>query len=185
MKILASSLFCFVLIGSQCLAIKGGPDYGSRRVGTTGIYAGVFLPPLGVYSNSLGLFTVTIPKTGLATGTVAIFSTGNFYPGTIQGAADPDSAKLNGVVNASFQKQVATSITDTRITTLVRNYSANGSLDSQISANSNVLSSASARLNGTAALTFVTDDPDASTGSDSMGSAVPYTVVGFKQAQVN
>ena len=93
MKILLACLMCPVLVVSQCFAIDGGPVFGGGgQVTVTGTYAGVFVPILdptiGIPDNSLVLFTLSIPKVGLATGTVAVFRNGFFYPGTIQGSAD-------------------------------------------------------------------------------------------------
>ena len=99
MKALLGSLLCYVLFATQCFAHKGGPNYGGGQVVTTGSYAGVLIPS---GDNSLGIFTVTIPAVGLASGTVALFRNGYFYPGTIQAIADPDSAILTGVVDATF-----------------------------------------------------------------------------------
>src|SRR6266550_7569918 len=112
MKILLACLMCLVLGASECFAISGGPVFGGGgQVTVTGTYAGVFVPivdpTIGLSEDSLVLFTLTIPKVGLATGTTAVFRNGFFYSGTIQGSADPDSARLTGVVNAFFQETVA------------------------------------------------------------------------------
>src|SRR5882724_2274702 len=114
MKIVLGCLMCVVLTASECFAIDGGPVFGGGgQVTVTGIYAGVFVPikivvdpgppPVTLTDNSLVLFTLIIPKVGLGTGTTAVFRNGFFYSGTIQGSADPDSARLTGVVNASFE----------------------------------------------------------------------------------
>jgi hypothetical protein len=87
MKILLASLMCLVLGASECFAIKGGPWGGGRQVRTTGNYAGLFIPTIA--DNSLGIFTATIPTTGLGSGTVAFFRNGIFYPGTLQAIVDP------------------------------------------------------------------------------------------------
>ncbi|MDQ6939929.1 MAG: hypothetical protein M3119_07205, partial [Verrucomicrobiota bacterium] len=91
MKILLASLMCLVLCTSESFALKGGPNFGTR-VRTTGVYAGLFVPTAA--DNSLGIFSATIPRTGIGTGTVGFFRNGIFYPGAIQAIADPDSGDL-------------------------------------------------------------------------------------------
>jgi hypothetical protein len=119
MKILLASLMCLVLGASQCFALKGGPwGRGGGRVTVTGTYAGVFLPPLTPdlppteADNSLALFTVTVPSTGLGSGIVAIFRNGNYYSGTMVATADPDSARLFANVSAAFSKLFTSTFSD-------------------------------------------------------------------------
>jgi hypothetical protein len=92
MKALFASLLCLVFTISQSFAIGGGPNYGGAGITTTGIYAGIMMPgELSPGANSLGLFSLTIPRTGLGTGDVIIFEAGETYTGTFTGTADPDS----------------------------------------------------------------------------------------------
>jgi hypothetical protein len=107
MKALLGALICLVFTMTQTFAISGGPWGRPGQTAVTGTYAGAFVPPLAgsppaESDNSLGLFTVTIPKTGVGTGTIAIFRNGHFYSGTIQATADPDSARLYATLNATF-----------------------------------------------------------------------------------
>jgi hypothetical protein len=91
MKILLACLMCPVLTASQCFAI----------------YAGVFLPfpiiidpgppPVTLKDNSLVLFTLIIPKVGLASGMVTIFRNGSVNQATIRGSADFNTGRLVGV----------------------------------------------------------------------------------------
>src|ERR1700759_5637695 len=115
MKIVLASLMCSLLIATQAFAISGGPwDGGGTTVKVTGIYAGVMVPiptvldpgppPVTLTDNSLALFTLVVPSTGLATGTGATFRNGFFYTGTITGSADPDSAKLTGIIATEFSQ---------------------------------------------------------------------------------
>src|ERR1700730_9159884 len=111
-------------------AIKRGPIYGGPKVRTTGTYAGLFVP---AGDNSLGIFTASIPKSGLGTGTVAFFRNGIFYPGTIQGIADPDSAVLTAVVSSTFNitfTSEADPVTHTTKNTVVT-FNANGDIAGQ------------------------------------------------------
>jgi hypothetical protein len=199
MKILLAVLLCPVLIASQCLAISGGPFGGPGRVTVTGTYAGVFVPiptanpappPDTLTDNSLALFTLKIPRIGLASGTSAVFRNGLFYSGTIQGSADPDTARLTGILNSSFEETVATSSTDT----LVFVYNANGQfVGAKIVANANATSSATTRIKGKASLTYRTDAPDPNCvllpcQSDPNGNSVGpilYRIHGFKQSEAS
>jgi len=181
MKALLGSLLCLILPITQAFALKGGPVYIKplpRTVKTTGIYSGLFVPVDG--DNSLGIFTALIPQTGVGTGTLVIFREGVFYPGTVQGIADPDSALLTGVVSASRSITYASVINDNgTVRTFVVTYEANGSLLAQIRLNPNVNSTASERIEGTASITY------AIVGGPNEGTVGPitYFVSGFKQAQ--
>src|SRR5579864_3232275 len=103
---------CLVFTMTQAFAISGGPPYpgGANLVG---VYAGVMTPkkmpvddPPGCSMNSLGVFSVGVPDSGLATGTFVMFSQGRVFSGTIQGTADPgkdpSKATLKAVLSASF-----------------------------------------------------------------------------------
>ena len=173
---------CLVLVTSQAYAISGGPDYGTARVRTTGIYAGLLTPV--VDPNSLGIFSFTIPKVGVGTGTVAIFRNGNYYPGTFQGIADPDTAKLTGVIQGTFTRtvgQVVTNGSTTSTITFVYTYQVNGSAKAHMKPNPDVTSTTSVRLKGHSELTYTNDE-----GNPSGNSAGPvdYVINGFKQAEV-
>jgi hypothetical protein len=185
MKILLASLMCLVLASSECFAIKGGPNFGNTQVRTTGIYAGLFVPTDA--DNSLGIFTTTIPKTGLGTGTVAFFRNGIFYPGTIQGIADPDSAILTAVVSSSFNVTFTSETTGTPPTTknIVITFNANGSINGQMKPNPNRFSTAAVLIKGTASVTYATvgSAPGFDSSSANSDGPVPYQVNGFKQAE--
>lgn len=195
MKALLGSVMCLVLTMSQGFAISGGP-WGRGQVTTTGIYAGLFIPT--VSDNSLGIFSVTIPKTGVGAGAVAFFRNGIFYPnGTIQAIADPDSAVLTGVVQSTFNITFTSETSGNPPTTkdIVITFTANGSIKAKIKANTNTSTTASARIKGTADITYAT--VGSAPGFDSSGgnSACPsdpstdcpihYQVNGFKQSEVS
>src|SRR3954468_12696698 len=134
MKILLASLMCVLLNTVQCFAIDGGPWGNVGIVTVTGIYAGVFLPtgivldpgpPPDIQyddSDSIALFTLLVPQTGLATGTALIVRQGFVYTGNVNASADPDSATLQGIFNAEFTQDRATGTT-----TITEHYEANGS----------------------------------------------------------
>lgn len=182
MKSVFGCLLCLVFTATQSYAVKGGPDFGSK-VRTTGIYAGVLTPgALSPGANSIGLFSVTIPKTGIGTGTVILFTAGQTYTGTFQGIADPDSAKLTGEIDAGFPfTTVVPSGTDdngnqkyTSITVLAK---AAGKVDGRIRANSTYGSTASARIIGTSNVQF-------SIYVNQPFTQIGYDVIGFKQQDV-
>ncbi len=52
--------------------------------------------------NGLGLFTLSVPDTGLGTGTFVYFSEGRTFTGTITGLADPERQTLIGLVKGQF-----------------------------------------------------------------------------------
>jgi hypothetical protein len=191
MKIVLACLMCLVLGASECFAIDGGPfDGGGAIVNVTGIYAGVFVPipiivapgppPVILNDNSLALFTFTVPRTGLATGTSAVFRNGFFYSGTILGSADPDSAKLTGIVASFFEEAIQEGTT-----TIKKHYDANGQfVNAKVTANQNAGARSAARIRGKASLTYRlganADDPNGDSGGP-----ILYKIKGFKQAEIS
>jgi hypothetical protein len=127
--------------------------------------------------NQLGLFSTTVPKTGLGTGTVLLFNQGNIYSGSIQATADPDSAKLTGIVTASFPYIILTETGEdsnhhpifTPVTVVAV---AAGKVDAKVK---NKKGSSSVRLTGTADVQFelTVNNPF---------DEVIFNVVGFKQS---
>lgn len=182
MKAILATLLCYLLVQAQCFAHKGGPFEGGKgQVATTGIYAAILMPSacsncLG--SNTLGLFTMTVPETGLASGTAFMFGFGASFTGTIQGAVDPKTANLYAVFKTEFDITVQQTID----TTVIFAYLANGQLtDNKIVAGRGF---SMPRINGVANITFSTS-PGGSKylpGFPEEAQAVPYTVLGFKQA---
>ena len=178
---------CVVLPISQAFAIKGGPTYGNGGVDVTGNYAGVFFPifdaTVGNTDDSLALFTLSIPRSaGLAQGSAVIFRKGFFYSGTITGAADPDSAKLSGIIQGTF-----TDTFESGSTAVSCNFTAAGKFENtQIVANTDIFSSAATRIRGKATITYnppadpiCSEDPN---GNGDSGGAISYKVSGFKQS---
>jgi len=185
MKAIFAALLSFVLFASQCFAIKGGPVYPGAEITTTGNYAGVFVPTS--QDNSLGIFSTSIPTTGLGTGTVAFFRNGIFYPGTIQAVVDPDSAALTGVVDSSFDVTFTSTTNGTTGTTnnVVITFNASGRIDAHVRANTNAFSTASARLVGTAGITYATvgTAPGFDSSTANSDGPIAYEVDGFKQSE--
>jgi hypothetical protein len=193
MKILLATLLCMVLHATQLFAISGGPfGGGGNQVTVTGTYAGVLVPipvddpenpGVTLTDNSLALFTFSVPKTGLATGTSAVFRNGFFYPGAIQGSADPDSAKVTGIISATFMEDIATGTT-----TITAHLDASGKfVNAHI--RSEIGNISPARLRGNATMTYVLGANGdrivgATEGADS-GGPIQYRIHGFKQAEAS
>lgn len=83
MKILLAALICLELCTSECFALKGGPPYPGSNANIVGTYAGVMLgildPTNPRSQNTLGLFTLSIPRLGAAAGAVVLFVAGRTY----------------------------------------------------------------------------------------------------------
>ena len=117
MKALLGCLMFLVLTTSQGFAISGGP-WGRGTLNVVGVYAGVLKPkippvddPPGCSANSIGVFSVGVPSSGVSTGTFVMFSQGRVFTGTIQGVADPGKGTLNAVLSASLNFTVTFSPT--------------------------------------------------------------------------
>jgi hypothetical protein len=103
---LLGSLLCLVLAASQSFAVSGGPPYPGGSTSIVGTYAGVLEPrfdPTDPFStNSLGIFSLGVPGTGLATGNFIMFVRGTVFKGTIQGLGNPNDGTVRGILDASF-----------------------------------------------------------------------------------
>ena len=183
MRALLGCLLCLVLGTAQAFAVKGGPVFGGAQVRTTGVYAGVLTPgPLSPGANSLGLFSMTIPRNGLGTGPVVVFTAGQTYNGTIQGTADPDTAKFTGVLRATFPflTTVPAGFDDDgnpQFETVSVVAVAAGQVNGTIRQNENLFSTSSVRLVGTSNVQF-------SLTVNNPFTQIGYIVTGFKQSEI-
>lgn len=188
MKSLLGVLMCLVLITSQSFAVSGGPDFSddATAVNTVGTYAGVlhakrFEPDTGQRPNSIGLFTLSIPQTGLANGTALMFEQGQVYTGDIQGLADPDRAKLIAIISATFPyiTTVPTGEVDDNgnpvYETVTVSATASGRVKAQISQSAVLTSLAGTRIKGKADIQY-------SLTVNNPFSEIIYRVTGFKQS---
>jgi hypothetical protein len=187
MKTLLGCLMCSVLTMSQSFAISGGPFGGGKgRASVFGAYAGV-MQDVMVGSNNFGIFTLSVPHTGLATGSVFIFTGERTFSGPISGLADPNTDSFVGTLQGI---PVVSSGTAT-IETL--NFHADGTIKAQVKANKKSFTVSSVRLRGTAHVT-TTDTRGAGNCSDDTSTCgtpgnlpccttfTDYTVHGFKQS---
>jgi hypothetical protein len=175
MRILFALLMCLVFTTAQCFALKGGPPYpvGTNIIGTyAGVLQGVFDPTNPRSSNTLGIFSIGIPQTGLATGSVAIFTGERTFVGTIQGIGDPNKATLRAALQAV---PVVTGGGQT-ITTL--NFHADGTVSADIKTVRSAFNTvANTRLTGTSTVTTTNNNTSPPTQNISS-----FVVDGFKQS---
>ena len=173
MKVLLACLMSLVFTITQSFAISGGPWSGGKGlVGVVGTYAGTFKPTAAcACPNNLGIFTLSVPQTGLSTGTVLIFTGERTFSGPITGIADPNT----DVLQATLQGIPVVTSGSTTIETL--NFHADGTVNGKVRANRKSTSVSSVRIRGDAHVTTTNRnvDPPEQTVTD-------YTVHGFKQS---
>jgi hypothetical protein len=117
MKQILSFLLCIVLLKAQAFAIHGpleGSDSGVILVGT---YSGTLIPieagqgtkvfdfDTGLQTgnmNTIGLFTVALPTSGIGTGSFVIFTAGRSLAGTITAVGNPNEGSMTGILEATF-----------------------------------------------------------------------------------
>jgi hypothetical protein len=211
MKAWLSCFLCSIFLVAETFAISGGPPYpGSTNI--VGVYAGVLKQPMdtpvdphdgcsasapGCSANSLGVFSVGVRNSGLASGTFVMFSQGRVFNGTIQGTADPgkdpNRATLNAVLSASFNFTLtettpcpiptpAPSCTPSSTTQQVT-ASANGTLDAHIKSQLSraLLGATSVRLVGSATIDISQGEVDVVTLEPCTSCHMTLVVRGFKQ----
>ena len=174
MKKLLPLLLSYVLMQGQCFAISGGPDYGgSGHVSTTGSYSGIIQgvteidPSSGgapaipgdtvpggtsgsASSNALGIFDLVVNGTTTSSGAFLLFADGVVFGGSISASVDPDSDKLSGILDGTFNFSVTDNEALVPTTTAVT-ATAVGMIAAKISSSgANAISAA--RLNGSANL---------------------------------
>jgi hypothetical protein len=192
MKTLLGALMCLVFTIAQSFAISGGPWTGDKGiVGVVGTYAGTLQPTAACNCpNNLAIFTLSVPQTGLATGTVLIFTGERTFSGPINGLADPNT----DVLQATLQGIPVVTSGSTTIETL--NFHADGSINGKIRASKKATGTSSIRIRGTAEVK--TTDTRSDSHCDSSAACDPnpgcttmcccqtvtnYTVHGFKQSE--
>ena len=116
---------------TQAYAISGGPVFGGSSLNPVGVYSGTITvksesdfnnpvrdpvtgipiidpntgqtkPTVSTNVNALGLFSLGVPSTNVATGAFLIFVDGIVFRGTITASVNPDRAQLNGVINGTY-----------------------------------------------------------------------------------
>ncbi|HSV63969.1 MAG TPA: hypothetical protein VLH83_11550 [Chthoniobacterales bacterium] len=189
MKALFASLLCLVLTATETFALKGGPPYpaSTNLVGSfAGVMQGAFDPTTPSSSNSIGVYSIGVPKTGNATGPFVMFARGRVFSGTITATADPTKASIKGVLNATFNYNLSTLVTDsdgtTHIDTIAVTATANGPLISTVSSTKNKSTgTASTIMQGTAVLN-IAQGHVAANGDPVIVDILSLTVSGYKQS---
>ena len=190
MKALFASLLCLVLTATQTFALKGGPPYpaAANLVGTfAGVLQGVFDPINPSSSNTIGVYSLGVPKTGNATGPFVMFARGRVFSGTVQATADPTKSTIKGVLSATFNYNLSVVVTDadgtTHVDTIAVTATANGPLISTVSSNkSKNLGTSSTIMQGTATLNVSQGQVNTSTGVPIITDIISLTVYGYKQS---
>ncbi len=202
MKKLFPLLLCYVLMATQCYAISGGPVYGGgRSVNVIGAYSGVIqgvsqtdssqgpsIPgePGGgsttqtTPSNALGLFDLVVPGVSTASGAFILFASGRVFGGTISASVDPDTAKLSGVLEGSYNFTITTFNATGTAQTETITAQAVGLINANIKS-TGVSSFTSARLTGTASLDVNFGNIDANTLQPVVAQVITFNVSGFQQ----
>ncbi len=123
MKQVLSLLMAFTLLQVQTWALSGGPVYQPvSSPNQAGIYSGVmvaqsskfglfnstFPEPPDTNAGNIGIFSVTVPISGAATGTTIFFVSGAVFIGTIDGIADPDKRTFDGIIQATGSFDIIT-----------------------------------------------------------------------------
>ncbi len=160
----------FLITEAPVLAIHGGYTLGGSA-GVNGTYAGVMIPTSDTSltsgsggtnfgANSLGLFTLSIPTTGIGSGAVYVFAQGQQLNGTIQALPDPAAdGGIVGVIQATGQITVGSfqdtffgeTATQTQLTG-----QASGGLTVMVSQDATSVSTAGINISGTANVTITT-----------------------------
>ena len=203
MKKLFPLLLSYVLMSTQCYAISGGPTYGGgSSVNVIGSYSGTILgtsqsstdqgPAIpgeapgtaadsnSTASNALGLFDLTVPGVSTATGAFVLFASGRVFGGTISASVDPDTAKLSGILDGSFNFTETTFDSTGAATATAVTASAVGSINATIRA-TGVSSFTTARLTGSAFLEVNFGQIDTNTLAPVIAQTIIFTVSGFQQ----
>jgi hypothetical protein len=124
--------------------------------------------------NALGIFTLGVPTTGTSTGTFIIFTRGLFLNGNVQGIANSNSARIDGLLHAEATR--TTTSGDKTTTTIVA--VADGRLMATVSRSGNSVLVSSTLLNGTAVVNeHGPDDVSSDPANDQS-----FIVTGFKQS---
>lgn len=189
MRILLASLMCLVLCTAECFALKGGPVYpvGTNITGTyAGVLQGVFDPTNPSSSNSIGLFSLAVPRSGLSTGAFIMFARGRAFTGTINAAGDPDRGTVKGLLEASYnfnlQRTQLDDMGNPVVVSIPITATANGPIQATVIAPKASSIGAATRLTGQAILSITGGFVSGSTGEPIVTSVLSLAVSGFKQS---
>ena len=206
MKTLLAFLLSFIICEAPVLAIHGGYTLGGNE-SVTGTYAGVLLPintqslqtsgsgtgAIGNYgTDSLGLFTLSVPNAGVGSGSIVIFSGANSASGNINALPDPNNnGSIIGVFVAQDYDSLIQDSDNVGVTFNVQQLIAqvNGSIEASIEnvpiSNSPTGIDLSGTANGTFSTTGTNPDEVFFFGSNLVPVVqVTFAVDGFQQSSV-
>jgi len=195
MKFLLAVLMSFIIIQAPVLAryVYSIPGTAASVVGT---YAGVMIPisdtilvasTVDYGKNALGLFTLSIPATGIGGGTVSVFSGGDTFTGSIQALPNPDPSNLGvlGVLNATYDYNlyvpVSTNGTNT-ITTEAVTATANGNFDASVVNDPTSVGGNGVNLSGTSTVSITQGFVNAANGNPIEVEEVAFAIEGYEQS---
>jgi hypothetical protein len=137
------------------------------------------IPTVASDVNSLGIFAVAVPTTGVATGNYLFFNDGEAFFGTVVGVANPNTQKFTGLLAGSATtNSVATA-------EFLSPLSAVGNIKAAIESGSSVAAGTQgARLRGTAFIQLQGFVPDTSPNGFGFGTLreITFSVDGFRQS---
>ncbi|EDY17291.1 hypothetical protein CfE428DRAFT_5138 [Chthoniobacter flavus Ellin428] len=211
MKKVLSLLVAFVFLQVQSWALSGGPVFlHNGNPSIIGTYGGVLIPqsststPATLQPASIGIFSMSVPETGISAGVAIVFVNGVAFIGQIAGIGDGDKGTIQGLIagesnftvtigtqqfninaQGSFKAKViqGSSGAFTPAPAGSGNGAASSSSSSTPSTSSEVGSTNSARLTGTAEIgTFFR--VNTITGEPLIDVVVTYAIDGIKQNNV-
>ncbi len=217
MKKVLSLLVAYVFLQVQSWALSGGPVYGANSSGDPsiiGTYGGVLIPTTQeppadpLQPASIGVFSISVPETGLSAGVAIVFVNGVAFIGQIAGMGDADKQSISGLIGgtSSFKVNVVLAGNVVQVDIFAQgsfeakviagdagaftqapagsgNGTGSGSSSSSSTANkpAEVGSTNSARLQGTAEIaTFFTT----SGGVPNINATAKYSLDGIKQNNI-
>jgi hypothetical protein len=192
MKRILSFLLMIVFLQAEVFAISGGPDFGGGGASITGTYAGVLEPvvegdasnPLvELDQNALGLFNLSIPFTGMATGVCAIFNKGEIFTGKMTGVGDPSDGRVQMLMEAQAVRIISIQAGGATGAGVIGNLNvlAVGRIDAKVEASPDFATPQ--RIVGDAVLTSFDDTNRNPDGTPILTGLIQFKVDGFKQSE--
>ena len=193
MKTLLAILLSFIIadfpvFGRDTYTLPGG------STSLVGAYAGVLIPTADNLlvakatdfgSNALGLFTLSIPTTGIGVGTAIIFSDGQTFSGSIQALPDPsNSTGVVGIMTATFSytlNEVISSSTGQTLSSVSVTASAEGSFDAGQATNASSSGGQGIDLDGTS-LINVSEGVVSNNGTPVIDEQITFAIEGYLQS---